>query len=331
MRRIIACLMLLAPLVALSQPNLVLEPASLDFGTLAQQQTRDATVMLSNTGDAPLEITKVEATCGCTVPDLEVTTLGPGASTVMEVQFNSQHFQGHQLKFIKIYTDDPRHQVVDFQIQANIEVALSMEPAQTLLRFPMVRGGATSTLTYTFVAKDVSPLEIEPVSWPQGWLDIAVRPSRDPHSVDVDFTVRADSPPGTWREPLKLRTNVPDVPVVNLEADVRVVTDLILGMDRVNLMRPRSGQKLGTRVRVAPAEPGIEFKLTGAEVDIPGLTARVENGTRESFAVLEGVALAMDHPFAQAAHGRIAGTLRIHTNLPSSPLFEVPVTYVLRP
>lgn len=322
----------LVPAAALqAQPNLVLEPTSLDFGTMTQRQTRDATVTLSNTGDATLEITKVDATCGCTVPELSITRLDPGQSTVMQVQFNSQQFQGKQLKYLKIYTDSPRQRVIDYLVQATIEVPLTMEPAQTLIRFPQVRGGDTATVTYSFVAKDVSPLEIEAITWPSRWLDVAVRPGRDQHTVLVDFVVRADSPPGTHREPLKLRTNVPEVPVVNLEADVRVVTDLVLSMERVNLMRPRAGQKLSTKVRVAPVAPGIEFQLTSAEVDIPGLEARVENGSGEAFAMVEGEALAADHPFAREARGRISGTLRIHTNLPSSPVFELPVVYILRP
>lgn len=337
MRRSLISLVLLAstsllPATTLqAQPNLVLEPTSLDFGNMTQRQTLDATVTLSNTGDAPLEITKVDATCGCTVPELAVTSLGPGESTVMQVQFNSQQFQGKQIKYLKIHTDSPRQRMIEYLVQANIEVPLTMEPAQTLIRFPQVRGGEAATVTYTFKAKDTDPLQIEAVTWPTAWLDVDVRPGRDARTVLVDFTVRADSSPGTHREALKLRTNVPEVPVVNLEADVRVVTDLVLNMERVNLMRPRAGQKLSTKVRVTPVAPGIEFQLTSAEVDIPGLEARVENGTGEAFAMVEGEALATDHPFARETRGRISGTLRIHTNLPSSPVFELPVVYILRP
>lgn len=337
MRRSFICFVLLASASLPSatalqaQPFLVLEPASLDFGNMAQRQTRDATVTLRNTGDAPMEITKVDATCGCTVPELAVTSLGPGESTVMQVQFNSQQFQGKQIKYLKIYTDSPRQRMIDYLVRANIEVPLTMEPAKTLIRFPQVRGGDTATVTYSFVAKDTSPLQIEAVDWPAAWLDVAVRPGRDAQTVLVDFTVRADSSPGTHREALKLRTNVPEVPVVNLEADVRVVTDLVLNMERVNLMRPRAGQRLSARVRVAPVTPGIEFQLTSAEVDIPGLEARIENGPGEAFAMIEGEALVADHPFAKKARGRISGTLRIHTNLPSSPVFELPVVYILRP
>jgi hypothetical protein len=323
-------LALLVPTLASAQARLVLEPASLDFGAMTQRETRDAEVILRNEGSEPLRIVKVDATCGCTVPELAVDRLDPGQSTAMQVHFNSQDFQGRQLKYIKIYTDATRQRIVDFPIQATVQVPLEMHPARTMLRYPTVRGGETHTISYTFTAQEVSPLEITPTAWPEEWLNVTVKPGTSPSSVTVDFTVRADSPAGTHREALKLRTNVPEVPVVNLEADVRVVTDLVVNMDRVNLRRLREGQAVQTRVRVAPADPGTRFSLTGATIDIPGLTARIENGDKESFAVLEGEALAFDHPFAAERKGRISGTLAIQTDLASSPVLELPVTYILR-
>ena len=331
MRRLSALVaVMLLPLLVQAQPRLVLEPASLDFGTLAQRQTRDADVTLRNAGDASLTIQRVDATCGCTVPELTVDTLAPGASTTMHVEFNSQQFQFKETTFLKIYTDNPAQRVIDYQILANIEVPLEMRPASTLLRFPTVQGGETASIRYEFQASGVADLQIEPATWPRDWLDIDVQPESSGRATVV-FTVRPDSPAGTHREALKLRTNVPEVPVVNLEADVRVVNDLIVNMDRVNLRLARPGQKLSTRVRVAAVEPGTDFALTGAEVDIPGLAATVENNGNEAFAVLEGEAMAADHPFAAEARGRIAGTLTIHTNLDSSPVLQVPVTYILRP
>lgn len=330
MSRLVASILLLLPILAAASPQLVFEPAHLDFGTLAQQQTRDATVRLRNTGSSPIHIERVETTCGCTVPELNVKVLGPGESAAMEVQFNSQHFQGKQVKYLKIYTDNDQQRIVDYQILANIEVPLLMTPPRTLITLGTIRTGTTAEATYTFTANDVPTLEIEPSVWPQDWLDIDVRPSGDPHTVDVVFSARQDASLGVHRESLKLRTNVPSVPVVNLEVDVRVVGDLMLAMDRVNLRRVRAGQAMNARVAVSPADDSVKFELTRAEIDIPGLTARVENGPRQSFAVIEGEAMAMDHPFAKESRGRIKGTLRIHTDLVSSPLFELPVTFILR-
>ncbi len=164
----------------------------------------------------------------------------------------------------------------------------------------------------------------------RSWLDVDVAPGDDPQTVNVAFTVKADSPIGSHREPLKLRTNVPEVPVVNLEADVKILSDLTARPERVNLRRLRAGQDIDMAVRVAAADPGTSFKVTGAEIDIPGLETEVENGGGETVVRLKGQALAFDHPFAAERRGRIAGTLTIETDLASSPRLELPVTYMLR-
>lgn len=321
--------LLLLPVLAAAGGHLVLEPSGLDFGTMTRHETHEATVTLRNDGDAPLSIQRVEATCGCTVPELAVDQLAPGQSTTMDVQFNSQDFQGRQLKFIKIYTDVVSQRVIDFPVKAMITVPLEMHPPSAMVRFPAVHGGETRTISYTFMAQAVSPLEIKPVTWPEAWLDVAVRPGTDPQTVNVDFTVKADGPSGSHREALKLRTNVPEVPVVNLEADARILSDLTARPERVNLRRVRAGQDVAIEVEVTAAAPGTAFKLTGAEVDIPGLAAEVENG-ETAVVRLAGQALAFDHPFAAERKGRIAGTLTIRTDHASSPVLELPVTYMLR-
>jgi len=330
MRRVFAILVLvLAPLVATAQPQLQLEPTSLDFGELNQHETRNATITMSNVGTETLTIDRVEPTCGCMVPEFTAYELAPGQSVAMNLQFNSQDFDGRQFKILKIHTDDPRHRMVDFQVLAMIRVPLSMRPSSTTMRFPTVKGDEKRTITYTFMAESVDELEITPVTWPESWLDIRVKKGSNPKAKTVDFTVHVAGPAGVYREMVTLRTNIPEMPEIRLEADVRMAGELILGMDKVRFNRVKPGQELEMRVGVAAASAGTEFELTGAEIDIPGLTATVENGT-DSAAVLSGNALAADDPAAIKKKGRIAGTLTIHTSLASTPVLQVPVTYMLR-
>jgi hypothetical protein len=313
-----------------AQPRIELHPEQLAFGVLQENETREAQVTISNTGDQVLLISEVKSTCFCTVPSLAVQEIPPGGAAVMDVLFNSVSFQGPQIKFIKISTNDPQRRLIDYLVTADIKVPLSMEPNQTLLSFPTLRSGESSSQTYTFRSAEVASLEIEPRAWPQHWLDIAVREGADPQTAEVVFTVRPDGPVGRYRDTVRLATNVPAVPAVNLEVDIRLVADLVLGMERVNLGVVPPGRALQTRVRVTAHRPGTDFKLTRAEIDIEGLRASVVNGQGESFAVLEGEALADNHPLARTNQGRIQGTLRIYSDLASTPELQVPVTYMLR-
>jgi hypothetical protein len=326
----IALVLGLLPGSSQAQPRLELEPEHLAFGVLQENETREAQVTIRNTGDQVLRISEVKSTCFCTVPSLAVQEVPPGGSAVMDVLFNSMSFQGPQIKFIKITTNDPRHGLVDYLVTADIKVPLYMEPNQTLLSFSTLRAGETSSQTYTFRSGEVASLEIQPRTWPQNWLDIAIQPGGDPQTAQVVFTVRPDGPVGRYRDTVRLETNVPAVPTVNLEVDIRLVADLVLGMERVNLGVVQPGRPLQTRVRVTPHRQGTVFKLTRAEIDIEGLRASVVNGQGESFAVIEGEAMPGNHPLARANQGRVQGTLRIYSDLASTPELQVPVTYMLR-
>ncbi len=322
------CLLLLS-VAASAQPRIELDPPSLDFGVLQQHETRDVTVMIRNAGDQPLEIRDIESTCGCTVPELAVRTVAPGEQVPMEVHFNSKTFQGKQIKYIHVYSNDPRRSSVEYLVTADIKVPLMMNPGKAMISFPTLKVGESRTVTYTFSSEQVEQLEMAVRNKP-GWLQVDMRQGRDAQELLVDFSLAENAPAGRHREPVKLASNVPATPTVNLQVDVRLVNDLILGMEQVNLRIVRPGQALQTRVRVAPYQAETEFKLTRAEVDIPGLNARVENGPSESFAVLVGEALTSDHPLVQENQGRIQGTLRIYTDLSSTPQLEVPVRYLLR-
>lgn len=312
-----------------AQPRITVEPELLELGVLQQFETRDLQVTIRNDGSDLLEIRDIESTCGCTVPELATTELAPGASTVMDVHFNSKTFQGKQVKYVHIYSNDPRRPSVDLILTADIKVPLYMEPGKAQIAFPTVPSGESRTVTYTFRTEDVHSLEITPQAWPQAWLDVKVRPGGKANEALVDFIIRQDAAPGRFREPVTLATNVPAVPRVNLSADVKIISDVVVTPERVNLRMVRSEQKLSTRVRVAAYRPGTAFSLTGAEVDIPGLRARVENGANECTVWLDGYALkAGDERIAR--NGAVSGTLTIRTDLDASPEITVPVMYMVR-
>jgi len=322
--------LLLLPLVALAQPRIKVSPEHLEFGVLQRFETREAKVTISNTGDETLHIREVESTCGCTVPELKIKKLAPGASTIMDVQFNSKTFQGPQTKYIHIITNDPARGSIELLVTADIKVPLTMNPPKAQVQFPTVKVGESKVVTYTFSSEDVSKLEMKAVAWPKELLDIKVNSGKDQQTVLVDFVIKTDAPPGRHREPIKLSSNVPTVPTVNLEADVKLVTDVVVNPERVNLRVVRPSQTLKTQIRFALYTPGDKFEITEAKIDIPGLRTTIENNDRECVVRLSGQSMAADDDLVVESSGRIKGTLTVKTNLKSTPELSIPVSYMIR-
>lgn len=86
-------------------PVITITENSIDFGDLAQGDKVSHTFKLKNTGVAPLIISNVAATCGCTVPSWPKEPIAPGQSAEIQVSFNSTGKVGKQNSIVRIYSN----------------------------------------------------------------------------------------------------------------------------------------------------------------------------------------------------------------------------------
>lgn len=62
---------------------------TIDYGTVTKETDNGIRVFeFTNTGDAPLIITNVQSTCGCTVPSKPKEPIMPGKTGQIEVKYN---------------------------------------------------------------------------------------------------------------------------------------------------------------------------------------------------------------------------------------------------
>lgn len=78
------------------------EKTEYDFGTIKEGDVVDHTYFFTNTGKAPLVISKATATCGCTVPSWPKKPVAVGAKGEIKVKFNSKNKKNLQTKYISI-------------------------------------------------------------------------------------------------------------------------------------------------------------------------------------------------------------------------------------
>ncbi len=145
--------------------------------------------------------------------------------------------------------------------------------------------------------------------------------------MTVTIALREDAPAGSFREILRLDTDAPGMPHLDLEATGTVQADLQADPEVVNFRFVEPGQELSQVVRVKTGLADLRFKVTGAEIDLPGMTAELKG---DGSVLLKGRPVAADHPLAAKSAGRIKGTLILRTDLPAQPEIAVKVLYMLR-
>lgn len=76
-----------------------------DFGDIKQGDVVEWTFSFKNEGAAPLVLTNVAVTCGCTAPTWPREPIMPGGESDIVVKFNSAGKMGMQNKVITIYSN----------------------------------------------------------------------------------------------------------------------------------------------------------------------------------------------------------------------------------
>ena len=111
---------------------LLIEPPNLDFGSVRQESTLEATFILTNRKKTPLLLTRVIPDCGCTVVDFEKGPLGPGESRKILARLRMGKHQGVFSKSLSIAFDDlsqqPVSQVMTCSLRGNIVLKYDLSP-----------------------------------------------------------------------------------------------------------------------------------------------------------------------------------------------------------
>ncbi|MBD2770005.1 DUF1573 domain-containing protein [Hymenobacter sp. BT664] len=83
-------------------PAITFEESKYDFGSVVQGGTVDHTFKFKNTGTAPLIISNIGVSCGCTTPEWTKEPVQPGKTGTIVAHFNSTGKMGMQNKVLTI-------------------------------------------------------------------------------------------------------------------------------------------------------------------------------------------------------------------------------------
>ncbi len=193
-------------------PVIRVDARTFDFGQVQQSNHYSHKFTLSNGGTAPLAITKIDVSCGCTAAIASDSLLAPGQSTTLEITFSSKDFEGEQSKGVTVFTNDPAEPRLDLVIKADVKPFVRV--SDRMLDFTVVQRGEKRTLVayleadagLGFAVDDVGESADEYVTW-------KIVPMQGQEGVDsvdkvrVEATIRSDAPLGRFlkRVPLSLK------------------------------------------------------------------------------------------------------------------------------
>lgn len=128
----------------LSQPEINFPDGTvLDWGIVRPKDNPlKGKFIIKNTGTDTLKIVNVQPTCGCTYAPLNKNILLPNETTDLAVTLSISNYEGPISKHIRIYSNDPKHSLIDLELKANIEREVFVSPSN-IVSFTDLKVGQT--------------------------------------------------------------------------------------------------------------------------------------------------------------------------------------------
>ena len=101
-------------------PEIEFQKTEHDFGKILQGEQVSYTFKFKNVGNAPLIITSIEKTCGCTSPDFSNEPIKPGEEGKITITYDSKGHKGFQNKRLIVKANtNPSETII--RIKAQVE------------------------------------------------------------------------------------------------------------------------------------------------------------------------------------------------------------------
>ena len=188
-----------------------------DMGVIPNEGLAEGSVTIQNTGDAPLVISKVSTSCGCTMGYKPDEPIPPGGEAKMRVTVDPTRIQGYtSTKTLTIYSNDPHNPQKTVQVSARVTPEIALEPE--IIQFGVVSKGETPTQTVIARQNVDQDLNINDV----------VVPANSAQVFDVKLAERDKS---EWKDPERKEYEITvsvkeDAPIGNQSNRLGLATDL---------------------------------------------------------------------------------------------------------
>jgi hypothetical protein len=311
------------PANAQTTPKIDIANKIQDFGTVPKGEKITAVFEVKNSGTAPLEITQVRPTCGCTVADYD-RTIQPGGTGKIEARVDTTAFSGPISKAVLVYSSDPTTPQVNLVIKADVRSYIEVRP-RPILRFNALQG-EPATDKVTLVSADGSAFKVTGVDTGGGPYQVSYHeltgddrlPNEKGSQWEVEVTIPANAKEGMINQKIELKTTSPKAAAVplTLTGIVRPIIQVIPA--EVNFGTVPGDAPVGRNLLVLSNRQGAQLEIKSAEVDSPDFKTELvplEAGQRFQIAVSIPAGL------SKGEH---------KTNDPTRGSIEVPVQAIVR-
>lgn len=316
----IPTLFLVPTLVFAQAPSLTFEKLHHDFGKVSPDKKVAYRFKATNAGNAMLNITHLNPSCGCTATVPGKWSLNPGESTEIEATFNPAGMKNLVRKSIQVTSNDPKNPIQTLTFEAEVVQEINLETSA--LFFLEVPRSSSRKSTVRLRSGNGQPVVITEIKAPGApYLSGSVKQDGKDAIVEMTFDpkkVPLGSPRGV--DKITLRTGSATQPTLTVDVQWEIKASITSTPNRV-VFKDSAGKDHRLAVTLKHVD-GKTFTLTGAKPSSPLL--RVEGLGKKGIQQEVVVLLA-----GNAKAGSYNERIEFSTDDPDQPIVELRVAAFL--
>jgi len=293
-----------------------------DFGQVKGGEVVKYTYVFTNVGGAMLQVSNVQASCGCTTAGEWSRQVEPGNTGSIPIQFNSGSFSGVVGKSITVTCNDTNQPTVVLQIKGNIWKPIDVTPQFAVLN--VTADAPSNATTVRIVNNEQVPLTL---SVPQSNnRAFATELRTNQPGKEFEMIVKTVPPlAGSVQGQITLKTSSTNMPVINVTAWANVQQAVMVMPSQITLPS-------GPLANAMPSTISIRNNVTNAlALTEPAVNAKGVDVQLKELQPGRYFTLTVSFPagFEMAQGEKVE--LSVKSNHPQFPAIKVPVIQPPRP
>ena len=257
-----------------NQPHIQFETPVFDFGKVTGGAAVNHVFVFTNTGDAVLEITAVQPSCGCTAAGEWSKKVEPGMTGFIPIQFNSGNYGGQVTKTVTVTSNDKTQPTVLLQIRGLIWKPVDVTPQYAVLQMTS-ESVSNATTTVRIVNNQDQPLTLSPPESNNRFFTAELKTNQPGKEFELIIRTAPPFDPLNTQGTISIKTSATNIPTISVTAMAMMQPALVLTPDRIVLPSDRLDKEWSLAVTVRN-QLSAALKLTEPTVNAEGVKFEVK-------------------------------------------------------
>lgn len=160
MKKIFAGFFLAGTFALASAQTISFDKTVYEYGNVPVGADGHRVFIIKNTGDKPLIISRTQASCGCTTPEVTKDPIMPGKTAELKVGYDTK-IVGPFTKIIEVYSNDAENSRSVITIKGNVGEASATIAPQTAIKTEAKLMSAPQTMKVAPAAKKATAKKLQ--------------------------------------------------------------------------------------------------------------------------------------------------------------------------